>query len=506
MDKATLARNTATSALGYFVSLAIPILMIPYIVSRVSLAEYGFWVALNSLAAWISHYDVGLWGILAREVAERRARDDRDGLRVLWATWFFYDLAIGVLVVMGTVFLGRAIVRLAAPGLDPVLGSSVFALLAVQAALTPLLRHLMYSLGGLQRMDLVNRMAIVIGPLSGVGLVIFLEAGGGLPGMAANGAIFALIQAAILVMLLLREGYPASVSPALFSGAEFRRLLGVGWKLQAVHFLNQAFRSDRLLLGMTGFSPAIISVYQFGAGLMDRLAGSVSVLSSAVLPAAADLAARGDAGRVHNLLMRGTKYHALVAVGFLGFAALFGHELMLFWMGRALPEAVTVLRIMALGGIFTAIGSCAQSVGVALGRPGWALVATTVGLATTVFLYILVGRRYDHRGLAAVVSLGLALVQVVFMIGMSRVLEFRWREYVGNALLKPAVLVLPLSVVYVGWRLVAFPVETRLQALAVLAPAFLLALGLGWVTARALRVVDEYDVNVLRSAGRSVSA
>jgi O-antigen/teichoic acid export membrane protein len=497
-DKATLARNTATSALGYFVSLAIPLLMIPYIVSRVSLAEYGFWVVLNSLAAWISHYDVGLWGVLAREVAERRARDDRDGLRVLWATWFFYDLAGGTLVVAGTILLGRAI--------DPMLGSSVFVLLAVQAALTPLLRHLMYSLSGLQRMDLVNRMAIVIGPLSGVGLVIFLEAGGGLPGMAANGVIFALIQAAILVVLLLREGYPASVSPALFSGAEFRRLLGFGWKLQAVHFLNQAFRSDRLLLGMTGFSPALISVYQFGAGLMDRLAGSVTVLSSAVLPAASDLAARGEVERVRSLLMRGTKYHALAAVGFLGFAALFGHELMLFWMGRPLPEAVTVLRIMALGGIFMAIGSCAQSVGVALGRPGWALVATTVGLAATVFLYILVGRRYDHRGLAAVVSLGLALVQVVFMIGMSRVLEFRWREYVGNALLKPSVLVLPLSVVYVGWRWVAFPVETRLQALAVLAPAFLLALGLGWVTARALRVVDEYDVNVLKSAGRSVSA
>jgi hypothetical protein len=120
-----------------------------------------------------------------------------------------------------------------------------------------------------------------------------------------------------------------------------------------------------------------------------------------------------------------------------------------------------------------------------------------------------VGRRYDYVGLAASVSAGLALIQIVFMIGLRRFLEFRWREYVGNALVKPAVLAVPLALVYAGWRALAPhlpPVDTRLRAFLVLVPAFLIASALGWAMARMFRVVDDYDLDVLKSSIRRASA
>jgi hypothetical protein len=165
---------------------------------------------------------------------------------------------------------------------------------------------------------------------------------------------------------------------------------------------------------------------------------------------------------------------------------------------------------MTLGGLATAIGSCGQSVAVALGRPGWTATCSGLGLAASVFLYMTVGRRYDLTvGLAASVSLGLALIQIAFMIGLRGFLEFRWGEYVGNALLKPAVLVGPLAGVYAGWSALAphLPVvDTRLRAFLVLAPSFLLTGALGWMMARLFRVVDEYDLGVLKSPGRRASA
>jgi O-antigen/teichoic acid export membrane protein len=199
----------------------------------------------------------------------------------------------------------------------------------------------------------------------------------------------------------------------------------------------------------------------------------------------------------------------LAAFGLLGFAAVFGHELMMLWMGRPLPDSVTVLRIMTVGGIATAIGSCGQSVVVALGRPGWPASCGAIGLASTVFLYTTMGRRYDYVGLAASVSAGLALIQIVFMIGLRRFLEFRWREYVGNALLKPAVLAVPLALVYAGWRALAphLPaVDSRLRAFLVLVPAFLASASLGWAMARFFRVIDDYDLGVLKSSSRRASA
>jgi hypothetical protein len=76
---------------------------------------------------------------------------------------------------------------------------------------------------------------------------------------------------------------------------------------------------------------------------------------------------------------------------------------------------------------------------------------------------------------------------------------------VGNALLKPAVLAVPLAGVYAAWGALVphLPaVDTRLRAFLVLAPAFLVTAALSWAMARAFRVIDEYDVDVLKSPGR----
>jgi hypothetical protein len=88
---------------------------------------------------------------------------------------------------------------------------------------------------------------------------------------------------------------------------------------------------------------------------------------------------------------------------------------------------------------------------------------------------------------------------------LRRFLEFHWREYVGNALIKPAVLAVPLAGVYAAWGAVAShfpPVDTRLRAFLVLAPAFALSALLGWAMARAFRVIDDVDLDVIKSSGR----
>jgi O-antigen/teichoic acid export membrane protein len=324
-----------------------------------------------------------------------------------------------------------------------------------------------------------------------------------------NGLLFSGVQVIALLALIGLQGYPMSFSPAGFSRAECLRLLSFGWKTQATLGIAQAFRSDRVVMGRIQADGVVIASYQFGAGIMDRLSAGIIVMSSGVLSAVSDLAARGDLDRVRIVFLRGTKYHALAAFGLLGFAALFGRELLVFWLGQPQPDAVVVLRIMAVGAMATAIGSCGQSVAVALGRPGWTTLSGSAGLGATVFLYTILGRRYDYVGLAASVSAGLALTQVVFMCGLRRFLEFRWREYVGNALIKPAVLAVPLAGVYAGWGAIApycpSP-DTRIRAFLVLTPAFLLTVALSWALARLLRVVDDVDLEVLKSSSRRSNA
>jgi O-antigen/teichoic acid export membrane protein len=507
--RSALARNTAWSVVGYAVQFLVPILMIPYIVSTVGKETYGgVWVTLYTLASWVGYFDLGLWGSLARDVADRQAKGDRDGLRTLWGTWWTYDMIGIVLVLGGTIPAGPAIVHhfstVSHPDAVP-----LFIGLAAQSAVGPVLRHLSSTLTGLQRLDLVNLLAMIVTPFWAIGQVGSLALGWGLMGLMLNGLFFSLLQIALLLILIARQGYPLTFSPGAFSGPECLRLLSFGWKTQAALGISQAFRNDRVVMGRQQADGAVIASYQFGAGIMDRLSGAIVVLSSGILPAVSDLAARGDLDRVRLVFLRGTKYHALAAFGLLGFAALFGRELLVFWIGQPLPDSVVVLRIMAVGAMATAIGSCGSSVAVALGRPGWVTLSAAFGLGATVILYMTLGRRYDYVGLAASVSAGLALIQIVFMSGLRRFLEFRWREYVGNALIKPAVLAVPLAGVYAAWGAAAShfpPIDTRLRAFLVLTPAFLVTALAGWLIARALGAIDQVDLDVLKSTGRRASS
>jgi O-antigen/teichoic acid export membrane protein len=508
-SREVLARNTLWSVLGYGVQFLTPLLLIPFIVASVGRETYGgIWVTLFALASWVGYFDFGLSGSLTRDVADRRARDDREGLRTLWATWWTYDLVGIVLVMLGAWLLGPRIVSTFSPISDPA-SVPLFIGLAAQAAIGPMLRHLSCTLNGLHRLDLLNILAMVVTVLWAAGQVAFLALGWGLRGLMINGLLFSGVQVFALLVLIGRQGYPMSFSPAGFSRAECLRLLSFGWKTQATLGIGQAFRSDRVVMGRIQADGVVIASYQFGAGIMDRLSAGIIVMSSGVLSAVSDLAARGDLDRVRTVFLRGTKYHALAAFGLLGFAALFGRELLVFWLGQPQPDAVVVLRIMAVGAMATAIGSCGQSVAVALGRPGWTTLSGAAGLGATVFLYTILGRRYDYVGLAASVSAGLALTQVIFMCGLRRFLEFRWREYVGNALIKPAVLAVPLAGVYAGWGAIApycpSP-DTRIRAFLVLTPAFLLTVALSWALARLLRVVDDVDLEVLKSSSRRSNA
>lgn len=484
--KSLLTRNTAFSAAGYVVGVLLPFLTTPYALSKVGAADWGVWVLLSAIGGWLSHADFGLWAGLGRETAACRARGDAGELGRLTATWMAYDLLAGALL-LGGAWLAAPRVPYPAP---------LWMLTALLAALVLPMRHSVQMLYGFQRHDLVNLVSVIAGPLSVAGLAAFLEGGWGLLGVALNTVIFAALQIAAYAALALREGG----RPARPSAALFRRLVVFGWKLEAVQWVGQAYRSDRLVLKRLGVSEAAVAVYSFGTGIADRLAGLVGLLSSAVLPAATRLHEAGDRERLTVLFQRGVKYHALAAAGLLAFAGCFAGEILVFWLGRPYPEAATVLRWMTPGAYAGAVVSCAHAISAAMNRPGRSLASALGGLAVALLLYSALGRRYHGPGLAACVSLGTAAGQLAFMIGFRGSLEFRWREFVGNALLKPLAAALPAAAAWAGWRALApVPAAGRLDAFLILAPAFLLCAAAAWGLCRVSRVLDDYDLDVLKT-------
>lgn len=487
--QATLTRGALLAALSHAMAIAVPLVLIPWTVTRLTRSGYDLWVQLSILSMWISHVDLGLWAGVARETADRRARGDGEGLRSLFGTWLRWDLAASLVLIGAVASCAR---------LFPAPAAAVVAL-AVQSATLPVMRHFIYAISGFQRVDRVYRITVVVGPLGLAGSIGVLEAGGGITGLACVGAASGLLQILLFARVLKSLGAPLGFGP--FRWSELRRLIAFGWRLELWDLLWQAYRSDRLVLGRIGAPAGAVTSYQVGAAVSDRIAGAVTLLSSGILPAGADLAARGDVERLRTLFLRGTKYHAMAATLLLGFAAVFAEELLLLWMGEPFPLSAAVLRIMAVGGWVFAVSSCGQALVVGTGHPGRPLAAVSTGLLVAVLLYTAWGRRYHGIGLAGCVSAGTSVGQVLLMIFLRGSVEFRWRELVGNAILKPLSAGVPLLGLWASHRFLPVP-SGRLEALLLLAPAFLVAALLSALLARWTRAIDDYDLGVLRSALR----
>ena len=146
--KAGIARGTAWALLSQVAGLAVPILLTPYIVSRVGLDRYGLWVVVNAATAWLAQYDLGLGAAITRETARRRAVDDLPGLARLWGGWLRQDLVCVLLLgIVAAAFSSMV------PGEALLIG-----LLSLQALLVPLYRHHYAALSGIQRIESASRL------------------------------------------------------------------------------------------------------------------------------------------------------------------------------------------------------------------------------------------------------------------------------------------------------------------------------------------------------------
>lgn len=71
-------KNTIKLAIVKIVTVAISFLLIPLTINYVSLADYGVWLALSSVIAWLSVFDIGISNGLRNKLSEAYAHQDWD--------------------------------------------------------------------------------------------------------------------------------------------------------------------------------------------------------------------------------------------------------------------------------------------------------------------------------------------------------------------------------------------------------------------------------------------
>jgi len=411
-----LLRNTLANVVGRFWAIGLTLVLTPYIVSRVGLERFGLWSLISVLTGYVALLDFGLGTAFIKRLAEYRARGDGKRINETVATGFAAHLAIGVVTGVAALLFAGAITRLldVPPPLVAearvVLGwglvlftvgnaSSVFPSLVVAC----------------QRMDLTNRIAIVITVPQAIATVLVLEAGWGLRGLLLVQALVTLagVGANVVVAHQLVPGL--GLSPRWVRWRAYRDLMSFGMKLQAVKISDiLTFQTDRLILArFWGMAP--VGFYQLGSMVAVKVRQMPLLLTSAVLPLASELSTLGERERLVSLYERGTRYLVAVGLPLSAAAAVLARPLFRAWMGAGYEASATILQILAAGYFANMMHGQAVLIGAALDRPGLHTRSAALTAVVNVILSVALGLTFGYVGIAVATTIALVLGPLYYL-------------------------------------------------------------------------------------------
>jgi O-antigen/teichoic acid export membrane protein len=365
-----IIKNTLYNTIGKFWGILIVLFLTPYIVNRLGVERYGIWALLTSLVGYIGFLDLGVGGSYARYISEYYTQKDFSKVNQVINTGFLFCLGLAFILIPLALFFTKPLLIFLKlnPSAYPEINSVFFWGVVIFS-----LSNATFVFGsiqtGLQRMELTNLVAVIFTIPYALGCILFLELGYGLKGLMINIGIIWIIQALVNFHIAKKILPGFSFNPFIFKRKMLAELLRFGVKLQVAR-LSQivSFQVDKLLI--TYFlSVGMVTFYDLGSKVTGAIRRLPLLLVSALVPASAEIFARGDKEGLNRLYFRGSKYLFAASVPLFFFIVVCSEMIVNVWMGPGYEKASSVIRILSIGYFFNLITGVASSIALGMGKP-----------------------------------------------------------------------------------------------------------------------------------------
>jgi len=349
-----VARHALVNNLAAILSGLLSFLLVPYMLHRLGAGAYGVWVSVCAVVAIAGAADLGIGYALVRAVAADRSggMDTRTFCSAAAAGLLLTATASSAAVAL----LGLPLsARLQLPAYGGAATRVLFGLGALALFADQIAGYGNAVLSGLRKFELMNGLAIWIALLRAVGIVVMLQMGFGLVGLAAWNAV-ASTQNLFLYLLLARRSGPAYAfrpRPAMLPALWHR--LGFSVASQITALTNSLlWELPAALIGALRGPAAVVPYYvgqRFPLALL-RLTGRSAEV---VYPAAAEH--QDDAVKSREVVVAATRTMLFVALPLAIGLWILAPNLLLRWIGDSYPDAVLVLRLTTAAVVGSALGS-----------------------------------------------------------------------------------------------------------------------------------------------------
>jgi O-antigen/teichoic acid export membrane protein len=202
---------------------------------------------------------------------------------------------------------------------------------------------------GLQRMDMTNRISIVLSFPSALGTFLFLSQGCGIKGLMINNLFTCVINVILTIIVAYRLQPGLRIRMNYITKEMIVKLFNYGMNMQTTKIAALvSLRMDKLLLGYF-LGPGFVALYHIGARIVEMARSFPEMMLSAIMPAASEMHAKDMKENIYALFWRSSKYLVCVTVPLMTFIALNAALIIGTWMGKGFEDSSIILKILTVG-------------------------------------------------------------------------------------------------------------------------------------------------------------
>jgi O-antigen/teichoic acid export membrane protein len=354
-------------------------------------------LSLNGLTALA---DLGVVGTLTKHVSEHYTHRDYLSLsRVINAGILMFSVIAIVCVLMVNMasgFLISVFFRQSSLPLPQL--QHVIRLLSIAIALNLLAFPFASVISGLQRLDLTNLLWALSAIITAVAAAIFVALGKGIPGLVdaivlTSGVLFLLNV--ILAWSLLPQ---LRIRPGLIRVADIKALSAFSLQVYIVQVTAAVYFHTEKLLLVHFAGPTPVGWYEIASDLALKIKNAPALLMTPLMPAAAELEARGDDARTSELYYRAHKYLAFIGIAMFTVVGLLAHRFIELWLGPGFSATARALVVLTGVQIANLAGGPALLMLVGRGTLGPAVRFALVGMFGTLVISSILISRWGFTG------------------------------------------------------------------------------------------------------------
>lgn len=451
MKKSILA-NAIWNVVNGSSSAVVAVLVPPFLTRALTPEAYGAWALALQIGTYVSLFGFGIQMAVGRYVAFAEARGDdakRDGI-VASAFWFLAGASVVGWAAIGTlaIFISHLL-----PNLSPsLMGQTRWAIMLVGLALAINLPASVFAavFTGMQRSDVPAKIQGVGRLVQAAALIGF----GYFQDLAILGIVYTAVSVGTILTLYVfwrtRSRAP-TVHIRHVSGVHGRELFTFCISLTLWNLAMMMVTGlDLIFVGRYDY--AATAYYAVCATLVTLVSGTLSSLSSALVPAAASLV-DDDGQALRALLARASRL--IMGASVMAAAPLIfsGHVILQWWLGsRYAANAGNILVWLALATLIRNALLPYVTLSIGIGYQGRMIVTPLIEGVFTVIFSLTLAQVYGAEGVAMAKIVGgscgmmLLLVQHAMRDRLSGLTRAR---FLVDSVLTPAMAILPAALLTV---------------------------------------------------------